>query len=104
MMTREEILHMAELCVTGVREEHYGSPEKNFTAIGRFWTDYLIAAGVVDPKWMVELDAENVAVMMCLFKIARLSTGDYQTVDSFVDLAGYAACAGEIATEGDKND
>ena len=30
-------------------------------------------------------------------EIARIKTG-VGTVDSFVDLAGYAACAGEIAT------
>lgn len=35
--------------------------------------------------------------MMALLKVARIATGS--STDSFVDLAGYAACAGEIATE-----
>ncbi len=33
--------------------------------------------------------------MMALLKMARIATGS--SPDSFVDLAGYAACAGEIA-------
>ena len=39
---------------------------------------------------------EDVAVMMMLFKIARYITADTPIVDTFVDIAGYAACAGEI--------
>ena len=34
-------------------------------------------------------------MMMALLKIARISTGT-GTDDSFVDLAGYAACGAEI--------
>lgn len=43
------------------------------------------------------ISAKDVAVMMSLLKIARIATGS--SPDSFVDLAGYAACAGEIATQ-----
>jgi hypothetical protein len=35
--------------------------------------------------------------MMACLKIASIATGS--SPDSYVDLAGYAACAGEIATE-----
>lgn len=38
-------------------------------------------------------------MMMALLKVARIYTGT-GTEDSFVDLAGYAACAGEIVTGG----
>ena len=38
-------------------------------------------------------------MMMALLKVARIKTG-VGTVDSFADLAGYAACAGEIAGRG----
>ena len=38
-------------------------------------------------------------MMMALLKVARIKTG-VGTVNSFVDLAGYAACAGEIAGRG----
>ena len=39
---------------------------------------------------------KDVAMMMALLKAARIKSGE--KADSFVDLAGYAACAGEIAT------
>lgn len=41
------------------------------------------------------INAKDVATMMGLLKVARIATG-YKD-DNFVDLAGYAACAGEIA-------
>ena len=36
------------------------------------------------------------AIMMALLKIARISKNP-QHMDNWVDLAGYAACGGEIA-------
>lgn len=47
------------------------------------------------------ITAKDVAAMMGLLKVARIATGS--SPDSFVDLAGYAACAGEIATKEDSN-
>ena len=82
---RAEILHEAERCICGQREQDYGSPESNFEIIANLWTDYLDA----------EVSALDVAMMMCLLKIARIKNGG-GTGDSFVDLAGYAACGGEI--------
>lgn len=43
----------------------------------------------------VEFTANDVAMMMALLKIARIRTGT-ATDDSYVDLAGYAACGAEI--------
>ena len=82
---RAEILHEAERCICGQREQDYGSPESNFEIFANLWTDYLYA----------EVSALDVAMMMCLLKIARIKNGG-GTGDSFVDLAGYAACGGEI--------
>lgn len=82
---RAEILHEAESCICGQREQDYGSPENNFEIIANLWSDYLDA----------EITALDVAMMMCLLKIARIKNGG-GTGDSFVDLAGYAACGGEI--------
>lgn len=82
---RAEILHEAEHCICGQREQDYGSPESNFEIIANLWTDYLDA----------EVSALDVAMMMCLLKIAGIKNGG-GTGDSFVDLAGYAACGGEI--------
>lgn len=73
-MKRAEILDAAKACVCGEREQDYGTPEDSF---GRStW------APCSPPK------------MLALLKVARIHNGD--KMDSFIDLAGYAACAGEI--------
>ena len=91
-MTREEILREALRCVTGEREQQYGSPEDSFEVIADFWMVYLTnrcVGGNAD----VCVSVEDVAAMMALLKIARICTGKYKG-DSWVDLAGYAACGG----------
>lgn len=96
-MTRPEILDAARSCVCGAREQDYGTPENNFATIGNFWFIYLNAAHPDLALTPDHITAKDVAVMMALLKVARIATGD--NIDSFVDLAGYAACAGEIATK-----
>ena len=91
-MTREEILKEALQCVTGEREQQYGSPEDSFMAIAELWTVYL-EHGCVEDNGAVLLHPEDVAAMMALLKIARICTGKYKG-DNWVDLAGYAACGG----------
>lgn len=85
-MTREDILDKAKECVCGQRVTDYGKPEDNFARIANLWNAYL-GSDIVDSK--------DVAIMMALLKIARIKSGNGSD-DSFVDLAGYAACAGEI--------
>ena len=85
-MTRKQILDRAIECVTGEREQDYGSPESNFLLIARLWTAYCGFG----------FSAKDVAMMMSLLKIARIKNGG-GSGDSYVDLAGYAACAGEVA-------
>ena len=97
-MGRKEILEAAMRCVCGDREQDYGTPERNFELIGELWTAYL-KAKCVSPEANVSINGEDIATMMCLFKIARIATGRGKA-DSFIDLAGYAACAGELATGG----
>ena len=88
-MNREEILKCAKICVCGDREQDYGSP-----------ASYL-------RKKCIAPDADccilptDVAAMMGLFKIARIATG-HGKADNWVDLAGYAACGGELEGGGDK--
>lgn len=86
-MTRAETLDKAKKCVCGQRENDYGSPEDNFLTIAKLWSAYK----------NVDFSANDVAMMMALLKIARIRTGT-ATEDSFVDLAGYAACGAEIVT------
>ena len=85
-MKRKEVLKQAEICVCGKRQQDYGNPEDNFSLIANLWSAY---SGQ-------KYTAVDVAMMMALLKMARIKTGT-GTDDSFVDLAGYAACAGEIA-------
>lgn len=87
-MTREETLDKAKECVCGSREEDYGGPEKSFEKIAALWSAYL------DYKF-TPLD---VGMMLALLKVGRIAGGRVKD-DSFVDLAGYAACAAEITTE-----
>lgn len=92
-MKREEILDAAKRCVCGDREQDYGSPEHNFGVIANLWADYLQACGVnID-----FLEPHDVAAMLALLKIARIATG-HAKEDNWIDLAGYAACGGEIET------
>lgn len=95
-MKRAEILAAAEKCVCGDREQDYGSPEKNFTNIAVLWSFYLVARGLMAP--IEVLKPTDVAAMMALMKIARIASG-HAKEDNWVDLAGYAACGGEIETE-----
>ena len=91
-MTRKQILTEAEKCVCNGRNIQYGEPEDNFSVIAKFWSAYLDA----------DLGAEDVAIMMCLFKIARIKGSCYESKDSWIDLIGYAACGGEIAIGGEE--
>lgn len=84
-MTRTEILKTASTCVSGDREQDYGSPEQNFHRIAALWSTYLC----------IQVKAKDVAAMLALLKIARIASG-HARADNWVDLAGYAACGGEI--------
>lgn len=96
-MTRREILHAAEACVCGEREQDYGTPEDNFGLIADLWGVYLRKKCVV-PADEVCILPEDVAAMMALLKIARIAAGG-EKADSWIDLAGYAACGGEIGAK-----
>lgn len=91
-LTRADILHAAEKCVCGQRETDYGTPEDNFKAIAELWEAYLNKACTRGVN--VRVEAKDVAVMMTLLKIARIAAGG-EKADSWIDLAGYAACGAE---------
>lgn len=91
-LTRAEILHAAEKCVCGQREQDYGTPEDNFKTIAELWEAYLNKACTKGVN--VRVEAKDVAVMMALLKIARIAAGGGKA-DSWIDLAGYAACGAE---------
>lgn len=89
-MERTEILEAARKCVCGDREQDYGSPESNFERIAKMWEIYLSGK-----ETYVSIEPHDVAAMLALLKIARIASGNAKD-DNWIDLAGYAACGGEI--------
>lgn len=92
-INRKTILETAEACVCRDRQDQYGKPEDSFSEIAMLWTAYK----------GVEFDPVDVAQMMILLKIAR-AKGNPKHADNWIDMAGYAACAGEIAADVYGND
>ena len=86
---REVLLIDATVIVTKDRAKAYGEPEDCFKIIAGFWNIYL-----VNGKGLGTINPQDVAIMMALMKIARLTINPAHR-DSLVDLAGYAACAAE---------
>lgn len=92
MSTRTETLDKANSIVNGARADQYGGPEDSFSRIASLWSSYLTS-----PELSVSLSSADVACMMALLKIARLrNSPDHD--DSWVDLAGYAACGSEVSS------
>jgi hypothetical protein len=91
MTTRREVLDTAAVIVEGDRDEKYGTPEDSFTKIAWLWSAYMGFA----------FAPHDVAAMMMLLKIARIAN-NAEHVDNWVDIAGYAACGGEIAVVDEK--
>lgn len=77
------------------RGQPYGGVEDNFRRIARLWQAHLVNR--YDVKIDFCLDEADVALFMVLMKTARLANAPTH-VDSWVDIAGYGACGGELAT------
>jgi len=85
-MNRSEILDTAKQAVTQDRDATHGKPERSFELIAALWTSLLGR----------DVSPAQVALMLAALKIAR--AWDNPThADNWVDLAGYAACGGEVA-------
>ena len=85
-MTRKECLDAAAKAVLTDRAREYGHPEDCFGLIAALWSRYTER----------DISSADVAVMMILLKLARIE-GNPRHVDSWVDIAGYAACGAECA-------
>lgn len=82
----------AEL-VQGDRANTHGDKRKNHQNIATAWNAYLAIRR--DPA--SPLNEVDVAHMMALLKLARTQLGAHNP-DDYVDLVGYAAIAGELAS------
>ncbi len=92
MSCRETVLEEAKRCICQDRQNQYGEPEDSFFTIAQFWSTYLVG----EHKLSHILSKEDVAIMMVLLKVAR-TNGHKHHVDNYVDMAGYAALAAELA-------
>lgn len=88
-MTRAEILSTATTYVTADRAATHGSVEDNFAKIAALWSAYM----------GFPFSPVDVGALMSLLKLAR-AKGNPGHADSWIDIAGYAACTGELATKG----
>lgn len=88
-MERAHILDSAKEAVTKDRAATHGQLEDTFGLLAGLWSAYL----------GVPVSATDTALMLGLLKIVR-AKGNPGHADNFVDLAGYAACAGELAKGG----
>lgn len=89
-MKRTEILETANHYITKDRAATHGGAEDSFGAIAAMWSAYLDH----------EVTSADVCAMMVLLKVARFKNTPGH-LDHAVDMAGYAALAGEIAARED---
>lgn len=85
-MMRADILDTAKQCICTDREAEYGTPQENLGRIAALWSGYAAH----------DFTAHDVAIMMALVKVGRIASGKVKQ-DTYVDMAGYAALAGELA-------
>lgn len=86
---RGEILEQAKVCVCIDRKEQYGDAEQSFRCIADMWNAYLKP---VYPD--ICITPAQASMMMVLFKAARDAVANVHKIDTYVDMCGYAACAG----------
>jgi len=90
LVTRQSVLDEASKLINEDRASDYGDPKVMHQLIGDFWSTYL--------GLETKLTPDQVAMMMALMKIARSTSSP--KFDTYVDLAGYAALAGEMSIQG----
>jgi hypothetical protein len=91
-MNREELLDQCKEVVTKHIQSQYGTPEDNFSRIAVMWGSYL----------KTKIRPHDVANMMILLKVVR-SQNSPEKEDTWIDVAGYAACGVEVATGESRN-
>ena len=87
MTTRSKILETAAKLVSDDRERQYGAPARHFAAVAAVWS--VLLGHPVTPG--------QVPVLLAALKLVRASH-NHNHLDNWIDLAGYAALAGEINT------
>lgn len=92
---RKQVLLDAASLIVGDRNEDYGDPHDDFGLTADLWQLYLTR--ITERKKGFIIEPHDVAVMMALLKISRLSwTPDKR--DHWVDIAGYIGCGWDCVT------
>jgi len=86
-MKRGDILDEAKQCVTVDRAATHGDAEKTFGRIAAVWSARL----------GIKITEPQVCILLADLKTSR-AWGNPCHADNWIDIAGYAACGGEIAT------
>lgn len=93
MAPADHLIKSAADLVANDRANTHGDKRKNHKNIAALWNAYLdIRRDPASP-----LTETDVAQMMVLLKLARTQLGAFNQ-DDYVDLVGYAAIAGELAS------
>lgn len=87
-MNTREVLEKALELTSGDRAKQHGDKYDNHANVAALWSAFLD----------VPVTPAQVALMMVLVKVARTKSGAHNT-DDYVDAAGYAAIACEIARD-----
>ncbi|SRR6266568_1084129 len=96
-MNASDICKTASDLVGGDRQVTHGDKTINFQNIADLWNAIIkIRARQAGGHFELTLDALDVANMLEAFKLARRYSGSHN-LDDYIDGAGYAGCAGEIA-------
>ena len=90
-MISQNILELAKELIGKNRQDDYGDKLTNHKNIAALWSIFL----------RKKITAHDVAMCMALVKVARLMHAHKK--DSYLDLAAYAAIAGEIEARTNKD-
>jgi hypothetical protein len=85
-MKRSEILAKAEQAVTVDRAATHGDVENNFATLAAIWS---VRLGV-------SITPAQATIMLIDLKTVR-AWGNQMHADNWIDMAGYAACGGDMA-------
>ncbi len=92
-MKASEIASNAAKLLSADREKTHGPKRLNHQKIAALWNAYL----GIRPDPSAPLSELDVALMMNQLKVARTQLGAHNP-DDYVDMVGYAAIAGELAS------
>lgn len=100
--TRAKLLIESASIIDGDRNTQYGDPIDDFSLTASMWEAYLRRIMVTRDTDEVCLEPHDVAVMMLLVKVSRL-TQSPEKYDHWLDIAGYAGCGWECVEQTHKH-